>query len=146
MPILTPNLHFRGDCLEAIELYRRAFGAELKSLLRYSDANPEDFAQKRADQRDFVYHAELLLAGQRVLLSDEEESLPRVGIPASLALSFDTADEVRAAFEVMKAGARIVHPIARTSYSSCFVSLIDRFGVRWELMTEQNERDNASRA
>ncbi|MDR2514551.1 MAG: VOC family protein [Christensenellaceae bacterium] len=137
---LTPNLHFRGDCLEAIQLYTQAFGAQVKSLLRYSDATPKDFPQNEAEKRDFVYHAELFIAGQRLMLSDEELATPRQGVPVSLCLSFGTAGEVQAAFDLMKEGARIVHPMQSTSYSSCFVSLIDRFGLRWELMTEQTER------
>ncbi|WP_342756628.1 hypothetical protein [Kineothrix sedimenti] len=27
-----------------------------------------------------------------------------------------------------------------TAYSSSFVSLVDKFGMRWELMTEQTEK------
>jgi PhnB protein len=30
--------------------------------------------------------------------------------------------------------------MVKTGYSSCFVSLVDRYGIRWELMTEQTER------
>lgn len=34
----------------------------------------------------------------------------------------------------------VIHPMKSTTYSSCFVSLVDRFGMRRELMTEQTER------
>lgn len=44
------------------------------------------------------------------------------------------------AFEAMKDGAEILSPPQSTTYSSCFLSLIDRFGNRWEIMTEQTLR------
>ena len=44
------------------------------------------------------------------------------------------------AFDLMADGATIIYPIQATEYSSCFVSLVDKFGMRWELMTEQTER------
>ena len=58
----------------------------------------------------------------------------------SLVLTFETADEVKAAYEKVADGCIILEPMKSTSYSSCFVSLIDKFGMRWELMTEQTER------
>jgi len=50
------------------------------------------------------------------------------------------AEDVKKAYAIMADGAAIVHPMKSTTYSSCFVSFVDRFGMRWELMTEQTER------
>ena len=49
----------------------------------------------------------------------------------------DTKEQVMEAYQVMKEGALIREQPQSTTYSSCFVSLVDRFGIRWEIMTEQ---------
>ena len=60
--LVTPNFHFHGDCEEAMLLYQKAFSGEITCMLRYRDANPEDYS---ADSRwnDYIYHAEMLLHG-----------------------------------------------------------------------------------
>ena len=44
------------------------------------------------------------------------------------------------AYEVMKEGSQTIYEIGSTTYSSCRVVFVDKFGFRWGLMTEQTER------
>jgi len=141
MPILTPNFHFANRrCAQAIELYKRAFGAEVTCLLTGDDANPADWRAENEMQRQMVYHAEMIICGQRVLMSDADYDIDSARHGLSLVVTFDSADEVRAAFAILAEGGTMRDPMHSTSYSSCFVSLIDRYGMRWELMTEQTDR------
>jgi PhnB protein len=133
---VIPNLHFNGDCEKAIELYEQAFGAKRTVLLWYQDAHPADIDQESSDEKqELVYHAEIMVGNQRIILNDNIDDIP-YGINVSLLLSFDSTKKVKEAYEILKDGARIITPIRETTYSSCFVSLIDRYGVRWELMKE----------
>ena len=137
--IITPNFHFQGDCEEAMNLYQKAFHGEITCLLHYRDANPRDYvADSRSGGR--VYHGEMLLYGIRVMMSDMEPAEiaeKPVSPPLSLVVTMDTKEQVMEAYEVMKEGAVIRQTPQSTTYSSCFVSLIDRFGIRWEIMTAQ---------
>ncbi|MDR0929522.1 MAG: VOC family protein [Oscillospiraceae bacterium] len=136
MPSITPNLHFAGHCRDAIALYKQAFDAELTALLTESDANPRDWTS-RGNTRDLVYHAEMRIGGQRIMMSDFAPDAPLSEThPMSLVVTFDTAEAVQAAYALLEPGGRIIHPMHSTTYSACFVSLVDRFGMRWELMTE----------
>jgi len=54
--------------------------------------------------------------------------------------AFDTKEEVERAFAVLADGGEALVPLRRTTYSSCVGNVIDRFGVRWGLLTEQTER------
>lgn len=135
---VTPNFHMSGNCKEAIQLYKKAFGARIQSIYCNSDANPQDY-QARQEEEDFVYHAEINICGQRILMTDDLAVFPPKGNTLSLAITFDTADEVRKVFQVFSGKCQVISPIQSTTYSSCFVSFVDRFGVRWELMTEQTE-------
>jgi PhnB protein len=58
----------------------------------------------------------------------------------SLTITFDTSDEVKKAYDVLKDESTIIYPMHSTTYSSCVVVFIDKFGFRWGLMTEQTER------
>lgn len=134
---IVPNLHFRGDCAEAMAAYEKAFGAQITICLRYQDADPADFDEPLTDvQRLYVYHGEMLLCGQRIMMSDETEQKPEGRIPVSLCISMETPQAVQAAYAVLREGAAVIHPMQTTTYSGAFVSLRDRFGVRWELMVE----------
>ncbi len=139
MICVTPNFHFPGNCKQTVELYKKAFGAEIKILLCDSDVNPEDWKSDDCDN-SFVYHAEIIIGNQRIMMTDDTSNAAPKGNTVSLVLTFETADEVKAAYEIVSRGCKIIYPMQSTSYSSCFVSLIDKFGIRWELMTEQIEK------
>ena len=133
---VTPNLHFNGQCKQAIQLYKDALGAQVKILLCESDANPKYWTAK-----DLVYHCEIFIGSQRIMLNDNTDSQSEsLNHAMSLVITFDSADEVKSAYSLLSDGCIIVHPMQSTTYSSCFVSLVDRFGMRWELMTEQTEK------
>lgn len=138
--ITTPNFHFRGNCKEAIELYKKVFDVEILCMFKNEDANPMDYTSD-SKYLEHVYHAEIMLGRSRIMMSDiTEENKHTSGNSLSLVVTFDTSDEVKKAYDYFKDGAIILSPMKSTSYSSCFVSLIDKFGMRWELMTEQTER------
>ncbi|NLG90064.1 MAG: VOC family protein [Clostridiaceae bacterium] len=138
--IVTPNFHFPGNCMEAIELYKKVFGAKVLCVLKSKDANPADYTPDEK-YSEHVYHAEIMIGETRIMMSDITDNKDHTpGNSLSLVVTFDTADEVKKAYNLLKNGAVIISPMRSTTYSSCFVSLIDKFGMRWELMTEQTER------
>ncbi|MGF7056825.1 VOC family protein [Brassicibacter mesophilus] len=138
--IVTPNFHFRGNCKDAIELYKEVFNIDILCMFKNKDANPIDYVSDNK-YSGRVYHAEVMLGNTRLIMSDiseENEHIP--GNSLSLVVTFDTANEVKKAYSLLKNDAIILAPMQSTTYSSCFISLIDKFGMRWELMTEQTER------
>ncbi len=141
MAIITPNFNFDGKCYEAIQLYKEAFNAEIGYLLRYSEASWVDFHKELSDEeKDYVYHAEIFIGNQRIMMSDNLDVPFKPSISLSLTVTLDTKEEVIRAFEIMKEGCEVIYPIHSTVYSSCFVSFIDKFGFRWVVMTEQTEQ------
>ncbi|MEC0169168.1 VOC family protein [Paenibacillus graminis] len=136
--IVTPTLHFHGQCEQALGLYQQAFDIRIDFILHYNDANQRDCdIELSEEQKGYVYHAEAYIGEQRIMLADELELHPTDSTSLFLTVTFDTASQVKKAYEVLKAGGRIIHPLRSTTYSSCMVSLIDKFGFRWGLMTEQ---------
>lgn len=142
MAIITPTFNLCGQCEEAIQLYQKAFNAKIDFMLRYSDADKRDFdAPLTEEQKNYVYHSEIHIGEQRLMFSDIVEfgNLTK-STSLFLTVTLDSAEEVKKAYEIMKDGCTIIYPLQSTTYSSCFVSLIDKFGFRWGIMTEQTER------
>lgn len=88
-----------------------------------------------------VLHAEMFISAQRFMMSDSitYDSSQSANTACTLTAVFDSADEVKKAFDVLKDGSTIIVPMHSTTYSSCHVSLIDKFGIRWSLMTESTK-------
>lgn len=141
MAIITPNFNFTGRCGEAIALYQKAFNAKVGCLLRYSDANREDWDKELTlEQENYIYHAELFLGDQRIMMCDNMEVDLAKSTALSLTVTFDTKEEVKQAYEVLKEDSETIYQMQSTTYSSCMVVFIDKFGFRWGLMTEQTDR------
>ena len=138
---ITPTLNFGGQCREAIHLYAQAFNGEITCLLTYRDANdPAYMPLLTEEQKDWIYHAELILDGQRIIMSDHADIAFQTCYSNFLTLVYDTKEEVQAAYSFLKEGSTTFYPMEATPYSSCRVVFVDKFGIRWGIMTEQTER------
>jgi PhnB protein len=141
MPIITPNFNLTGRCEEAMLLYQKAFDAKIGCMLRYSEANKEDFSRELSqEEKNFIYHAELFFGNQRIMMCDNIDVPFATSLSLSLTVTFDTKEEVKRAYDVLKENSTAIYPMQSTAYSSCMVVFIDKFGFRWGLMTEQTER------
>lgn len=141
MIIITPNFNFNGNCEQAIRLYEKAFNAKVECLLRYSDAKTADYDKKLTKkQSNFVYHSEVYIGNQRIMMADNIDIDFQPSRALSLTVTMETKSDVLKVFEVLKDGSEIITPIHSTTYSSCICSLVDKFGFRWVIMTEQTER------
>ena len=110
------------DAKAAIEFYAQAFGAEpTKSILETPDG--------------VVMHAELLIAGKLLMLSDE---FPEMNVlspqtignsPVALILEVADADAVMA--QALAHGATELEPVTDQFYGKRAGQLLDPFGHRW---------------
>jgi PhnB protein len=141
MPIVTPVINFQGNCEEAIHLYEKAFETKADFILHYSDAKKEDWDRPlTTKQKAMVYHAEMKIGTQRLMFSDIIEFELIKGNSFFLTVTFETKEQVQRAYLILSEGSTTLFPMRSTTYSSCTVSFIDRFGFRWGLMTEQPDK------
>lgn len=138
---ITPTLNFGGQCREAIQLYEQAFQGKITCLISYRDANdPAYMPLLSEEQKDYIYHAELILGDQRIIMSDHVDIEFQTCYSNFLTIMYDTKEEVQEAYALLKEGSKTIYPMEATPYSSCRVVFVDRFGIRWGIMTEQTER------
>ena len=116
--MLVPHLYFNGKSEEAIAQYVKAFGAEVKVLLRHSEDEPQKG----------VLHAEIDIHGQRIMLNDND-----LGPPA-LVVIYNNEEELMCTYEILKEGGQVTAEMIETDYSPCVVGFRDRFGIDWAFM------------
>jgi len=137
MIIVTPNFQFSGNCKEAIKLYEKAFETKVNRIIYYSKAKSKDFCiELTEEQKTYVYHAEMKIGTQRIMLSDIIQFEIKKGNSLFLTITFNRKEEVEKTFGILKENGEILIPLRNTTYSSCVGTLIDKFGIRWGLMTE----------
>jgi len=139
---IIPSFTFSGQCNEAIELYKKAFGAEVKVKLLFSDADPKDL-QWKDEEKDLIFHCQLKIREQIIILSDDSGGMLVDDVQnktgktnlQNLLMAFTSDDEFQKAYDILVDGATIVVPMKATAYAKNYVFLVDKFGGCWELMS-----------
>jgi len=142
MTKVSPFFTFSGQCAQAMELYEKALKAKVTFKSTYLQASKKGFEISDKSQKDWIYHAQMKVGRQTLMLCDGNDDKTGTGTQlrkseVCLCAEFDTPEEVNAAFEIMKEGGTIIEPMSSASYSKCFVFVEDKFGVHWWLMTAE---------
>ena len=68
---IVPTLNFGGNCREAIQMYEKAFNGNISCMITYGEANdPAYIPLLKENQKNYIYHSELVLENQRIIMSD----------------------------------------------------------------------------
>ena len=110
---------------EAVAVYRKAFDAKLGYHVKNDDGS--------------FYHSELDVYGQILSVAESMDgSGGTTGSIMQFCLHFAKGEETALlkAYDALKEGAEILHPMAACEFAEAMSDLIDRFGVRWCLFLE----------
>ncbi len=111
------------DSLEAVELYREAFGLELGYHVMNTDGKG-------------YFHSELMKNGEPQFCVVEAPEHP-AGNPVQLGVSFDSREELEKALSVLKVGGTFKMEPRELPWSPYAAEVVDRFGVDWFLSLPQ---------
>ncbi|MGZ7049853.1 MAG: VOC family protein [Methanobacterium sp.] len=139
---IRPYLYFKGECQEAIELYKRAFKIEKSDIMRFSDLSPDIEVPMEISegQKDWILQATLPFGDNFIRMSDSigelnDASSDRVGIVVE-----DNADMVKHAFEVLSEEGNVSMPMQETFFSPAYGIVYDKYGVMWNLAANQENK------
>jgi len=129
---VQPYLFFDGRCEEALEFYRRALGAEVTALMRFSD-NPEppQPGMVPAGSGDKVMHSSFRIGEATVMASDGMCQGQASFQGFSLSLIVNDEAEADRLFAALRDGGQVQMPLAKTFFSPRFGMVADRFNVFW---------------
>ena len=86
-------------------MYEKAFGGEITCIITYLDANdPAYMPLLTEEQKDYIYHGELMLGEQRIIMSDHVDIDLPVCCTNFLTVIYDTKEEVKRAYEIIQEG------------------------------------------
>jgi PhnB protein len=139
-------LSFEGRCEEALDFYKKALGAEVKVMMRFSE-NP-DFANGAASDgcvgpemgvgaENKVLHSEIQIGETVVMATDGMNSGQANFAGTSQALLVKSAAEADRYFNALAEGGQVMMPLAKTFFSEKFGMTTDRFGVPWMIVVDQ---------
>lgn len=127
--MITPYLHFQGNCAQAMAAYQAALGGEL-TLMRYGDM-PE--APPELAGSDLVMNA--------ALVTDELGTLRASDFPpgvsgeaqaaVTVCLELGDAERGRQLFDELAAGGAVIQPYGPSFFTEGFGMFADRFGTHW---------------
>jgi PhnB protein len=125
---VTPYLIFTGAS-DAITFYKNALGAE--EVMRIGGPGGK------------VGHAEIRIGDSRIMLADERPELQALspktigGSPVSIHLYVEDVDA--AVERAVKAGAKLIRPVADQFYGDRTGEVEDPYGYRWFIATRKED-------
>ena len=135
---VTPYLFFDGRCEEAIEFYKKALGAEVGMMMRFSETpEPHPPGMCPPGSENKIMHASLRINGASIMASDgRAQGKPKF---EGFALSISPKDEADAerVFKALADGGQVQMPLGKTFFAKSFGMVADRFGVGWMIIVEQ---------
>lgn len=128
---VQPYLFFDGRCEEAVEFYRKALGAQVDMLMRYSESpEPAPPGMVPPGSENKVMHASFRIGDTTVMASDDPADKPSFK-GFSLSLSVSKEAEADRFFNALADGGKVQMPLTKTFWSPRFGMLTDRYGVGW---------------
>jgi len=124
---LNPYIFFNGDCAEAMDFYKNAFGGEL-TMQKYSEV-PGDMPGK-AEHPDWVMHSALEGGLVKIMGCDSDKASPKA---AKIELSIIGSDEdaLRKTFDALSEGGSVKEPLKKQFWGDTFGQLTDKYNIDW---------------
>ena len=121
---ITPSLNLE-NAAEAIELYKRAFGAKEQGVMKSPDGSGK------------VMHAVLEIGNSKLFLADE---FCKGDVKSSASSFYLYVPDVDAAFkQAIAAGLSEKMPVTDMFWGDRLGALTDKFGISWTLATHTRE-------
>lgn len=133
MATVNVYLAFDGNCEEAFNFYKSAFGKEFSNLSRFGEMPPQEGVPPFSDDmKDRVMHVSLPISNETVLMgSDTMQPGLTVGDNFSVTLGVNSKEEADELFAALSAGGKVTMPLETTFWNAYFGMWTDKFGINW---------------
>lgn len=132
---IRPYINFKGECQEAIDIYREAFDCEVLEISYFSDI-PKDSNEPieiSDEQKKWILQGTLKFGNNFIRVSDCLGELNDVESERIAIVVEGIIDEIKHAFSTLSKEGRIGIPLQKTFFSPCHGVVFDKFGVMWNL-------------
>ena len=128
-------LLFNGTCADAMHFYERVLGGHIEGLTTVGESPMA--AQFPASSAQRVIHARLRFGENTIMASDWMAPQPYPGIHGMFVmLTLRDVEQAATIFAALSEQGRVEQPLQKTAFARSYGTLVDRFGVPWQLMVE----------
>lgn len=136
MASVHPYLTFPGNCEEAFNFYKAAFGGAFTYIGRFGEMPAgEDGKSYPPEQEDKIMHVSLPIGSDSVLMgSDSSKAFGQttvIGNNISMSINVDSKEEADRLFTALSADGNITMAMDKTFWGAYFGMLADKFGIHW---------------
>ena len=129
---LNTYLTFDGNCREAFEFYRSAFGGDFSAFQTFGDG-PPDLGVPEAE-KDRVMHVSLPVGSSTLMGSDSCSAFgpaPAVGTNFSISITGESKQHCDDMCAKLSEGGSVSMPLQETFWGAYFGTWTDKFGINW---------------
>lgn len=126
---IIPNLSFNGNCLEALEYYKKIFDGEILQIVTYDEVN----YKCSEDEKKKIFSAIMLLGKNTVYFNDKLNE--KIGNNITMIIEFFNEEDLNISSKLSKEGTISVE-MGETTWGSQYVEIVDKFGIVWGLNYE----------
>ncbi len=135
---LQVYLNFDGNCRQVVRFYQDVFRTEEPQIMTFAEMPPDPEYPIPEELADRVMHTSLEIFGDTVMFSDTWPGMPlTVGNNFSLTVMTKDEDEIKRLYERLRVNGRVEMELQETFWSQCFGSVVDQFGISWQLSLEE---------
>ncbi|OAT82627.1 hypothetical protein A6P54_08780 [Bacillus sp. MKU004] len=135
-----PYLVMDGNAGEAINFYREALGAEVLYSQTFAESPEDPDHPLPAEANDRIMHATIKIGESEIMLSDTFPGQPHsTGSQVTLCITTSNAEISQKLFEGLKHEGEVTMPLQKTFFSPLYGSVIDKFGVSFQIYTGEEK-------
>ncbi|MEH7522713.1 VOC family protein [Bacillus sp. JJ1503] len=132
-----PYLMMDGNAKEAIGFYEKVFNAEVMGILTFGQMPPNPEFPLPEEAKDLVSHATIRVGDSDLMFSDIFPGQPhQIGSQVTICITLNNTDQAHQVFESLQDGGQVGMPLQKTDFSPAYGVVTDKFGVTFQIYTE----------
>jgi len=145
MTTVNTYLTFKGNCEEAFNFYKTAFGGDFAFIGRFKDM-PQDDPNNQVDKSDLdkIMHISLPIGNTVLMGSDaggEWAQKITQGNNFSVSINTDSKKEADRLFNTLSENGQVLMPMDKTFWDSYFGMFTDQFGIQWMVSFDEDSKE-----
>ena len=127
--MITPYLHFGGNCDAAFKFYEKHLGGKIDMMMRYADAPPD--MPTSPDHKNLVMHAHMTIGDASIMGADAPPERFQKPQGFSVSLTVKELGDAERKFKALSQGGTETMPFGKTFFAKGFGMCTDQFGIPW---------------
>jgi len=134
---LIPYLVMDGNAREAIQFYEKALDAQVLFSQSFGEMPENPDFPLPAEAKELISHATMKVGETDLMFSDTFPGQPhQSGNQVTICISTDDAEKARKMFDALQQDGQVTMPLQETFFSPAYGSVIDKFGINFQIFTE----------